>query len=760
MTESMEIGWQAQRSKKFNQPDQFIREDFTAVPMSVIKESAQNSIDASINSRSIDRSKETLIDNNGTDIVKMKFQVLKITGKTKEKYLEALRYRHSLKKYLDRLVVKLEKSNQIKDKRDANEAKKLISEIEDSSKPIYLLNITDFNTTGLLGPEDYEEEIGGDKNFWSLMHCLFGSEKEAGGGSWNLGKTSFTYLSRMKTFLASSNLSSPVDVNGEEKYLNRTFGIALQKTASVTGDYIGREKAIESPWTFGIHPKVEEEFPKDEENESIWDDGGELSKDLLIDVLTNKETGTTIQVPFIKNLDPDYFSDQTAPSELDIEFYANTVMTECYKWLWPAILSNKLKIEVEFAEIDNSNLAETNFSVIEDTIELRSNDSEYIQLFETFKEKYKQDPENISNSFEEVDDMELIRPEMKIDSPKGVSKTKIIHKPHLLLKKYQIDLADTSSQNQVALIRSAGIVVKYENFSIPRSDLQIKGILLAGNAVETNDNNQQSERFLRYCEDPAHKEWWSSKSQLSNYYDESVDESEFSNQNNSANRLKSNLRSPIQESINLVCNVDVTSEGEDDYHAAQQFLLDLPGPEVEPKSKVSYKALSSEDEHKCTCTVTPNSIIKFNTKKVNVFKDPKIEGSEIEILSIRKGQLNVNNIIIVDENLIQKSKNIIEVDEQYLNDNKEMVSIYKLNEGDIFDELNKRKFRLGDILFSNRTNQEMDFEVIYKLSNKTVSGFECNWDTTQLKWVFEAKKLLDDSEVKYADFEDIKTEEE
>ena len=53
--------------------------------MSVIKESAQNSIDASINSRSINRSEETLIDAGGTDIVKMKFQVLKITGKTKKK---------------------------------------------------------------------------------------------------------------------------------------------------------------------------------------------------------------------------------------------------------------------------------------------------------------------------------------------------------------------------------------------------------------------------------------------------------------------------------------------------------------------------------------------------------------------------------------------------------------------------------------------------------------------------------------------------
>ena len=321
-------------------------------------------------------------------------------------------------------------------------------------------------------------------------------------------------------------------------------------------------------------------------------------------------------------------------------------------------------------------------------------------------------------------------------------------------------LRSQASQNQIALIRAAGIVVKYESFSIPRSDLNIKGILLAGNSVETNDKNQQAERFLRYCEDPAHKEWWSNSSQLSNYYEENVDESEFSNQNNAANRLKSNLRSPIQESINLVCNVDTTSEGDDDFHASQQFLLELPGPEVEPKPKVSYKALSSDDEHKCTCTVAPNSIIKFKTTKVNVFKDPKIVGNEVEILSIRKGKINPSNTIIIDEKLIQKSKHIVEVDEKYLTDNKEIVLHCQLKKGDVFDEFNKRKFQYGDVIFSNLTNQEMDFEVIYKLSNKTVSGFDCNWDTTQLKWVFDAKKIVDDNEIEYADFEDVIMEEE
>ena len=167
-----------------------------------------------------------------------------------------------------------------------------------------------------------------------------------------------------------------------------------------------------------------------------------------------------------------------------------------------------------------------------------------------------------------------------------------------------------------------------------------------------------------------------------------------------------------------------------------------------------------DDEHKCTCTVVPNSIIKFKTTKVNVFKDPKIVGNEVEILSIRKGKINPSNTIIIDEKLIQKSKHIVEVDEKYLTDNKEIVLHYQLKKGDVFDESNKRKFQYGDVIFSNLTNQEMDFEVIYKLSNKTVSGFDCDWDTTQLKWVFDAKKIVDDNEIEYADFEDVIMEEE
>ena len=79
-------------------------------------------------------------------------------------------------------------------------------------------------------------------------------------------------------------------------------------------------------------PKDEVEFPKDEENQSIWDDEGNLSRDLLIDVLTNKEC-TTIQVPFIKNLDLDYFTDEEASSEIILNIM-KTIMRECYKWLF------------------------------------------------------------------------------------------------------------------------------------------------------------------------------------------------------------------------------------------------------------------------------------------------------------------------------------------------------------------------------------------------------------------------------------------
>ena len=38
------VGWQAQRGKNFAQPEEVLRQDFSSVPMSVIKESAQNTL--------------------------------------------------------------------------------------------------------------------------------------------------------------------------------------------------------------------------------------------------------------------------------------------------------------------------------------------------------------------------------------------------------------------------------------------------------------------------------------------------------------------------------------------------------------------------------------------------------------------------------------------------------------------------------------------------------------------------------------------
>ena len=55
--------------------------------MSVIKESAQNSIDASVVLDDEAKASKTLYDYSSSEAVKMKFQVLKVTGKAKDKYL-------------------------------------------------------------------------------------------------------------------------------------------------------------------------------------------------------------------------------------------------------------------------------------------------------------------------------------------------------------------------------------------------------------------------------------------------------------------------------------------------------------------------------------------------------------------------------------------------------------------------------------------------------------------------------------------------
>lgn len=744
------IGWQAQRGKNFAQPEEVLRQDFSSVPMSVIKESAQNSIDASILLNEELRLTKTLYDYTPDESVKMKFQVLKVSGQAKVKYLNEIKFEQSLKKYLELLVSTLKTSPQTGGRRDAEVISNILQEINNINKPIYLLNITDYGTTGLLGPDEADDEDD-HKNFWSLMHCLYGTPKTAGGGSWNLGKTSYTHMSRLKMFLASSNLSKPVKIGDEQKQFNRLYGIALQQVAKVRDG--GVNTAVGTPWTFGIHPETNQDFPSEDQNISIWDEEGEITKNLLMNVLNRKETGTTIQIPFIRNLDEEYLVDTTGNSqEIDIKLYAETILSECYKWLWPAIYSNKLKIEVEFAEIINSDLSNTVFSNVEHTDKIKDKSKEFVDIFTSFN------PSNENNL-----NLVIQRPNLKIDNPEGVKKEKKDHNPFLLLESYEVspnNIEVNRSRNKVALIRSAGIVVKYEEFSIPRSDLSFQGVLLAGSSVESNLDNQLAERFLRACEDAAHKEWWGERNQLKNYFEISVSDSEFGNSRNTSNRIKKYIRTPIQDIINDVFKVNYSSDGEEDYHAGQQFILDLPGPEADPKPKVTYKALSNDDEHKCVVKVMPNSNIKFRTSNVNVFKDPKIRGSKINILSIRKGEKLKNYTTIIDNHFLENVKACVKIDEEFINDNSEVVKEFNLKIGNYFHLEYKIKLQPGDIIFSNQTNEEMSFEVVYKLSDKTVSGFECNWDTVQLLWEFKATKFIEGGEISYADFTDIDLEEE
>jgi len=98
------VGWQAQRGKNFAQPEEVLRQDFSSVPMSVIKESAQNSIDASVALDDDAKATKTLYDYSSSETVVMKFQVLKVTGKAKEKYLKEIRFEESLSKYLKLLI--------------------------------------------------------------------------------------------------------------------------------------------------------------------------------------------------------------------------------------------------------------------------------------------------------------------------------------------------------------------------------------------------------------------------------------------------------------------------------------------------------------------------------------------------------------------------------------------------------------------------------------------------------------------------------
>jgi len=309
-------------------------------------------------------------------------------------------------------------------------------------------------------------------------------------------------------FITSTNISNPKKAGAPtDNSKNRIYGTALNISAH-NDDWL-EGKNLDSSWNFGIlsdqafDPRnsqdVSDEFPKTNRTISFWDNT-ELAANLYIDCLES-EQGTTVQIPMLK--------ESLGEGDL-VESFANKIKDTCNLWLWPALISNRLEIEIFTAKISSGSRAD-NFKKFNQIAVEPSDDpivSPYIDLFEKinlnqdFEKQYKDDGEYFL-----IDNIESKLPK---DSD-AYSKGSLSYSPNIYLKIHENtheldDKALKDYRNSLAMIRSVGIVIRYEKDRITGipNDLCFTGLTLIGTSEENKEINKIAESVIRLSENASH----------------------------------------------------------------------------------------------------------------------------------------------------------------------------------------------------------------------------------------------------------------
>ena len=478
-------------------------EKFNTDPFrSLIKESAQNSLDAlkHIN-ETIEKS--TLLNFDKKFSVGLNFEIIELNGQAKENWKAAIDYENSFMTLYNSL------EEYLKNKKDAignrlfeedykllNATKKLMIS-EDS---IFLINITDTNTTGLTGP-DVKQRVDEESKHYAFHKTNNQNAGVTGGGSWGLGKNSFSNISSLGMFITCTNIDNPENYGQIKNSKYRIYAGSLQRPVE-NYNLEGSDIILQSNWNFGEIPNTEDaslEFPKSKNTRSFWNNL-DIARNLYIDCL-GSQTGTTVQIPVLKS------EILGSNMELNLENLISIIEKNCSIWLWPAIESGRLDVRIRSAKIENGYRDESTFEQIK--VEPIKNNivKPYVDTFREVKNskisetEYKED----LRYFKIINEIYLPKSD-EGESTKGTQE----YNPNTYLNLHQNieELNDrnlSKFRNKVALFRNVGIVIRYaEEVKIPRDDICFTAITMLGSSEECSETTILAEKVFRLCENATH----------------------------------------------------------------------------------------------------------------------------------------------------------------------------------------------------------------------------------------------------------------
>lgn len=660
MSEQLQWLFPSLHPQNFQEGSDGNKKAFDGTIDSLLREAIQNASDAKW---PIDSDKK----------VKIKVTAIKLSGNSKSKFLKAMSW-EQLSRHIEAVA---ENKNGGADVLN-HSLKEGLAKLK--SKPLYLLRIEDFNTSGLFG---YEEENKKDPvpNVYraALFSAGWSINKGLGsGGSFGMGKYALMKGSLIQTVLYNSNINKELgafsytskkinlDKYTDGKYKNRLLGRTVLGTHSLGDKNFGKEG-----W-FGI-PKIVEQKLEDIDHfnrfkiaESCW-----AKEDLVEELYLNRDDyGTSV---LIVGYDPEKDFENY---DINLQDLISEMKTKIANNFWPAI-SKKGSfhggLEIEIGGIENGSIVE-DFELI--------NPKNFIPGYVTL---YKEYEDQLSNPIDDLDQSKELRspkdtvakvinfniPETKKDISERYLHGKTDHDVALLVK-YIDPVTDTSVApeflNKVALIRGPGMVVKYEfgekdsskgRGKPKRYNKNFIAIAIAGSFAQDpnfEEDAKIADKFLTHCEPPHHDQWTDSTDAFQSLYAKNQGAKKRFNQNMDA--IKDAISELLRE--DFVVTSDVPKEmqklltfpgegsaGETGDRETKNFSIKLIQKEVEFSERNSTYKIPVE-------MTAPQSLEKSVSVKVGVLGDSIKSSDKLELpftissLSGVSASLEKNNVIRVD----------------------------------------------------------------------------------------------------------------
>ena len=502
-----ELNWKFKKGDRGYDGGNGVDLNFPSNIEAVLREGIQNAVDAKIKK---------------ADYVEVDIELIILSGEEKNQYLRSIKW-DDLSRHIKSCVDDPRNNTSERGRKLASGLK----QIKKSNQDLLLLKISDYNTTGLFGYEDSDDEsviIGVPNPFEGLMRSHLGSDKNDidSGGSFGMGKASYIGVSGINTYFCNSviNEDETRDI-GRDTYKITDFTNGKSKNRILgRSDITSHKLDSDSRKREGFFGTVKDKNDLNEEVDSFFDENSDFIKNLYLD--RKDGSGTTVLIPAL--FTSGNINEPDTRTTEDLFKYLQQMVVKNF---WPAIVRDSLHVNVTVTQDSVSytenkiNPSEAQFlpnlsKLLSDNLEMLKNPhSSFKNIVEEGDIKELDLPNLISNS----DNNELeLSINFKIPSTRVLDKKDEAHKHSatdhdtgLLMKKID-NLEDLSElerelKNSIAAFRHPGMVVEYINqFSIDE-DESFLGLIACGTFVQNDDDARIADRFLKYLEPPHHDTW-------------------------------------------------------------------------------------------------------------------------------------------------------------------------------------------------------------------------------------------------------------